>query len=139
MIQLTTFISASALAVGLAFLNNHFWKKIGFWFHTLQWIGIVVVAYTVVTLTNEYYAALLVWSALHWIVFELALYLIRKLPIMYVGETAITDRFIQWIGRITWRESNGGSPYALAKNWKVALKVWYLIAALALYSLECEC
>lgn len=141
MIQLSTFIASVTLAVALAFLNNYAWgrKWIGDAWHVTQWIALALFALGFVSLTGEYLFAVVVWSAIHWIVFEGVLYSLRKLPLMYVGETAFSDRLFRTLGELIWSPSNGGSSYAMAKVVKVAFKAWYLLLSMAVYSFICEC
>ncbi|MEE4662204.1 MAG: hypothetical protein V2J89_17170, partial [Halieaceae bacterium] len=67
MIQLTTFVAATILAVVLAFLNNYAWDKkwIGNAWHILQWIALALFAFGFVSFTGEYLFAVVVWSAIH--------------------------------------------------------------------------
>ena len=141
MIELHTLVVSVTLALVLAFVNDWAWGKkyIGFWWHTVQWLGVAITATLVVYFTDELWAALPVWSAIHWIVFEFTLYLLRGLPLRYVGKSALTDRVFQRLGEFFWSSSKGGSPNALAQHLKVGAKGWFLVGSLVIYSLICNC
>lgn len=68
MMPIYTLLLIVALAVALAFLNNHYWEEIDTWWHVIQWLCVATFAVGYVAFTKEYFSALLVWSAVHWIV-----------------------------------------------------------------------
>ena len=138
MIPIYTLLLIIALAVGLAFLNNKYWEKIDTWWHIIQWLCVAAFAIGYVAFTKEYFSALFVWSAVHWVVFEAVLYRLRGLTFRYVGTTAFTDRVIRWIARGFVRLF-GGTETAQAGTVVMWLKSWAVLGSLIVYHLECGC
>ena len=138
MISIYTFLTIVLLATALAAFNRVIWEKITTAWHILQWIAVASFAFGYVAYFKEYYAALLVWSALHWVVFEAVLYKLRGLPFRYVGTTAYTDRVIRWIARGFVRLF-GGTETAQAGTVVMWLKSWAVLGSLIVYHLECGC
>ena len=140
MISIVSFVLIVALALALAGLNHLAWEKgyIGFWWHTTQWLGLALFALAYTYFTDDYYALLLVWSAIHWWVFEGVLYRLRGLPFRYVGYTAQSDKLIRFVASyfVRWF---GGTETAQAGTVKMWFKSWYLIGALVAYHLSCGC
>lgn len=102
-------------AIPLAHLDKYFIdkNKVGFWYHTLKTLGLVILMYFIASYATDNYKEVIIFILIsafaYSAVFDVYLNELRNLPHHYIGKTAQLDKLARWIFK------NDGMFYAVFK------------------------